>query len=35
MSLGLFTFHLAPLGHVTPCVPLSYLKVRKEINKWN
>ena len=26
MSLGLFTFHLAPLGRVTPCAPLSYIE---------
>ena len=26
MSLGLFTFHLAPLGRVTPCAPLSYME---------
>lgn len=24
--LGLFTFHLAPLGRVTPCAPLSYIE---------
>lgn len=26
MSLGLFTFHLAPLGRVTPCAPLYYIE---------
>lgn len=26
MPLGLFTFHLAPLGRVTPCAPLSYIE---------
>ena len=26
MALGLFTFHLAPLGRVTPCAPLSYIE---------